>query len=209
MALADAARPPRRRALVIRASRRLPVPALLGLRLASRRPRRLVLSTLSVAITVALMVTMLAVHLRNHHSKVPGGLVNPIHAGVDQVFYVITVVLVLLAAINTVFVAAATALDNRRQLAVARSLGATQEQVAAGLSVAQLVPALPGVVLGIPFGIGLIAATGHGSTVSVPSAWAMIAVGLATMLGVIALTAIPARIGARRPPGEILQAELA
>ncbi len=39
-ALADAARPPRRRARLIALSARLPVPLLLGLRLAARRPRR-------------------------------------------------------------------------------------------------------------------------------------------------------------------------
>ena len=43
-ALAGAARPPRRRAGLIAASARLPVPLLLGLRLAARRPRRAVLS---------------------------------------------------------------------------------------------------------------------------------------------------------------------
>ena len=39
-ALADTARPPRRRAFLIAVSARLPVPLLLGLRLAARRPRR-------------------------------------------------------------------------------------------------------------------------------------------------------------------------
>ncbi len=58
-ALADAARTPRRRAGLIAASRRLPVPLLLGLRLAARRPRRLVLSAASITITVAMIVGVL------------------------------------------------------------------------------------------------------------------------------------------------------
>jgi len=40
LALADAARPPRRTPWLIAISRRLPVPLLLGLRVAARRPRR-------------------------------------------------------------------------------------------------------------------------------------------------------------------------
>jgi hypothetical protein len=48
-ALAETGRPPRRRGWLIAVSARLPVPLLLGLRLAARRPRRLVLSALSIA----------------------------------------------------------------------------------------------------------------------------------------------------------------
>ena len=51
-ALADAARPPRRRARLIAISARLPVPLLLGLRLVARRPRRALLSAASIAVTV-------------------------------------------------------------------------------------------------------------------------------------------------------------
>jgi len=52
-ALADSARRPRRTAWVIALSARLPVPLLLALRIAGRRPRRTVLATLSIAITVS------------------------------------------------------------------------------------------------------------------------------------------------------------
>ena len=47
-ALADAARPPRRTPWLIAISARLPVPLLLGLRVAARRPRRVVLSAVSI-----------------------------------------------------------------------------------------------------------------------------------------------------------------
>jgi putative ABC transport system permease protein len=50
-ALADSARPPRRGAWTIAISARLPAALLLGLRITGRRPRRVVLSVVSIAIT--------------------------------------------------------------------------------------------------------------------------------------------------------------
>ena len=52
-ALADSARPPRRTGWLIAISARLPVPLLLALRVAARRPRRVVLGVVSIAITVS------------------------------------------------------------------------------------------------------------------------------------------------------------
>ena len=62
LALADAARPPRRTAWLIAVSARLPVPLLLGLRVAARRPRRAVLAIVSIAITVSGIVAALSAH---------------------------------------------------------------------------------------------------------------------------------------------------
>ena len=62
LALADAARPPRRSARLIALSARLPVPLLLGLRLAARRPRRTVLAVVGIAITVTGLVAALGAH---------------------------------------------------------------------------------------------------------------------------------------------------
>jgi len=208
-ALADPARAPRRRGLVAAVSRWLPVPLLLGLRLAARRPRRLVLSAASIAITAAAIVGVLVIWQREHAPGVPGGLTNPVASGVSRVLLVITVVLVLLAAVNAIFVTWATVADARRPLAVARSLGATPQQVSAGVSASQLVPALPGAILGIPAGIGLAAAAGHGGSLTIPPAWSLLGVILGTALVVAGLTTIPARIGARRPVAEILRSETA
>lgn len=208
-ALADAAHRPRRRAWLITASRRLPVPLLLGLRLAARRPRRVVLSAASITITVAMIIGVLSMWQRGQVSRVPGGLINPVDTGIRQVLLVVTVVLVVLAAVNVVFVTWATALDSRRVLAVARSLGATQEQASAGLAAAQLFPALLGAALGIPAGIGLVAAGSHGPSPAIPPAWWLLAVVFGTLVVVAGLTALPARIAARRPVAEILQSETA
>ncbi|MBO0818516.1 MAG: ABC transporter permease, partial [Actinobacteria bacterium] len=136
------------------------------------------------------------------------GLANPQTARDSQVLAAITVALVVLAAINAIFITWATVLDARRPSALSRALGATPQQVTAGLSATQLLPALPGAILGIPLAIGLDAGVSSGQALPIPPAWQLLAVVLMTLLAVAALTALPARIGARRPAAEILQSEL-
>jgi putative ABC transport system permease protein len=125
---------------------------------------------------------------------------------------VLTVILGILAAINMIFITQATVSDTQRASALARAFGTTPRQVPAGLCVAQLLPALTGVILGIPAGLGLYrlaahAAThGHQATV-VPPLWWLLALLPGTLLVVAALTAIPARIGARRPVALVLRTE--
>jgi hypothetical protein len=206
LALADSARPPRRTAWLIAISARLPVPLLLGLRVAARRPRRAVLAAASIAITVSGIVAALAAHA----DLVDGAsATDPAQADrLNEVLLVITITLVALAAVNAIFITWATALDARHSSALARALGATPQQVSAGLSAAQALPALTGAILGIPGGIGLIVAVDPDSTV-LPPLWQLLAVVPVTVLVVATLTAIPARIGARRPAAEILRSELA
>jgi ABC-type antimicrobial peptide transport system permease subunit len=210
-ALADSARSPRRRAVAVAVSARLPVPLLLGLRVAARRPRRMVLSAASVAITVSGIVAVLIAHAQNAQQLgAVSGPASPRTDRINQILLVIMIMLIALAAINAIFITWTTALDARQSSALARALGATPEQVSAGLSAAQLLPALAGAVLGIPGGIGLVLAVSHsGSPTTLPPAWQLIAVVPGTLLAVAALTAIPARIGGRRPRAEILQSELA
>ena len=209
IALADTARPPRRRALLIAVSRRLPVPLLQGLRLAARRPRRAVLSAASVAITVTTIVALLTYRATSGQVVGPAALKNPVIDRDSQVLLVITVALAGLAALNAIFTTWATVLDARHSSAVARALGATPHQVTGGLSAAQLLPAVPGAIAGIPFGIELFAAASGASAVTVPPAWWLLAALLGSLIVVAGLTAIPARIGARHPAAEILQAETA
>lgn len=101
-----------------------------------------------------------------------------------------------------------TALEARQPAALARALGATPEQVSVGLSAVQLFPALVGALLGIPGGIGILdAAKSAGGrrcrrrSRSGDRPCDDVAVAL--------LTAIPVRIGARRPVAEVLQDETA
>jgi putative ABC transport system permease protein len=210
-ALADAARPPQRRALLIRASRRLPVPLLLGLRLVARRPRRALLTAASIAVTVTGIVAVLAFHATAGEKEFGGssGLANPVAIRDEQMLLVLTVMLLTLAVLNAAVTAWATMLDNRHASALARALGASPRQVSAGLAAAQVLPALPGALLGVPLGIGLFAAANSGGVMTIPPVSWLAATVLACLLVVAGLTTIPARIDARRPAGEILQTEAA
>ena len=212
-ALANAARPPRRRAMLIALSSWLPVPLLIGLRLMARRPRRAALSAASTAITATGIVAVMAAH---HANDVQAGrfdwfagLSDPVSGRVSQVMTVLTVALVTLAAVNAIVTAWATALDARRPTALARALGGTSRQVSVGLAAAQMLPALPGALVGLPLGIGLFAVANSGGVVSVPPAWWLACVVLAIPLVVGALTVVPSRLAARSAVAPILQAEAA
>jgi ABC-type lipoprotein release transport system permease subunit len=198
-ALEDSAFMPRRRAAVIGLSAHLPTPLLLGVRLAVRRPRRLLLSVFSFAVTASGLVTVLIWHATD------GGFLG---ARVTQATTVISVMLVVLTGVNTVFIAWATALEARRPAALARALGATPDQITAGLSVAQVLPALVGALLGIPCGLAIFEAPRNaGRTATIlPGLWLVVMVA-GTLLIVTVLAAIPVRISARRPVTEVLQAE--
>jgi putative ABC transport system permease protein len=192
-------------------SRRLPVPLLIGLRLVARRPRRALLGAANVAVTMAGVVAVLTFHA-TAGQKINGGgsgLSDPVYNRDEQVLLVLTVMLLALAALNAIVTAWTTMLDTRHPAALARALGATPRDVAAGLTAAQLLPAVPGALFGIPLGIGLFAAADHGGLLTVPPAWWLAVAVLATLAVVMGLAAVPARIGARRPAAEILQAETA
>jgi len=209
-ALAEQVRRPRRWGALIRISRRLPAPLLLGVRVIARRPRRAVLTAASVAVTVTGLIAVLAFHATAdaRYNPASTGLGDPVVDRDEQMLVVLTVALVGLAVLNAIVTAWATVLETRRSSALTRALGASPRQLTSGLLAAQLLPALPGAVLGIPLGLGLFAlANGGGArTTTIPSAWWLIAAMLGTMLAVAVLTALPARIGARRPIAAVLTA---
>ncbi|HEY5454172.1 MAG TPA: FtsX-like permease family protein, partial [Acidothermaceae bacterium] len=202
-ALADAARPPKRNRLLIGASTRLPIPLLLGVRLAARRPRRLALSTLSVAVSVAGIVAILLEHVRLRSSST---IANPQSHRLSQAMLLITVMLVVLAVINALLITWATVLDGQKTSALARALGATPGQVSAGFVAAQLLSVLPGSVLGVPLGIALLQVVAKSSDAYKHTpVGSLLLVILGTWLIMSALTAVPARIGSRRPAAQALQ----
>lgn len=210
LALADVARPPRRTAWLIALSVRLPVPLLVGLRVLARRPRRVVLGVASIAVTASGLVAALAAHATagsENFAGMVGRLEDVRDEYMDQVLLVLVVMLLALAAVNAVFVTWTTALDTRHAAALTQALGATPGQISLGLSLAQVLPALLGALLGIPGGLALVAALG-GAASDVPFSQALALVP-ATGAAVALLTTITARFGARRPTAEILQAELA
>ena len=204
-ALNDAARPPRRHRLLIAASSppARPAPA----RRAPRRPATPppALGTLSVAVSVAGVVAVLI-----ERSRLGGtsGLANPQHQRITQVLWVITIMLIVLAAINAVLITWATVVDGRHASALARALGATPQQVSAALTATQFLSVLPGSILGVPLGIALVQTVGKSSDAYKHAPiWWYPAIILSSCLIVTALTAVPARIGVNRPIAPTLQTD--
>jgi ABC-type lipoprotein release transport system permease subunit len=205
-ALADSARRPRRTRWLIALSTRLPVPLLFGLRVIARRPRRVLLGVASIVVTVSSIVAVLGARAAMAADWEGASSLDPQADRANQVLLVLTASLVTLAAVNAIVITWAAALDSRHSLALARALGATPRQVSAGLSAAQVLPALVGAVLGVPGGLALWSALANGDEAT-PTSWQLLAVVVGTVLVVAGLTTIPARLGARRPAAEILQAE--
>jgi ABC-type lipoprotein release transport system permease subunit len=205
-ALEASARTPRRHGKLIALSASLPAPLLLGLRLIGRRPARAVLGVLSSAVTVtglAAILTSASVAGRD-----TGGLHNLRTERLAQVTTTITVMLLVLAVANTVFLTWATVADARHTSAVARAFGATGGQVTGGLSAAQIVPAGIGALLGVPTGL-LVYRLVTQTAFPVPSVAELVGVPIAAVLAVAICTAIPAALGARRPVADVLSAEAA
>jgi ABC-type lipoprotein release transport system permease subunit len=209
-ALADAARPPRRTGWLIALSARLPVPLLLALRVAARRPRRVILGVVSIAVTVSGIFVLLALNAFLGDQPGAGAYSEAQVAVLRRVLGVWTVILLSLAAVNAIVITWATVLDNRHASALARALGATPRQVTVALATAQVLPTLLGAVLGVfPGGFLLFTAIntitgGDSDKATLPTAWQLIALMLATVLAVAALTAVPARLGGRRPVTDTL-----
>jgi ABC-type antimicrobial peptide transport system permease subunit len=213
-ALADSARPPRRVGWLIAVSARLPVPLLLALRVAARRPRRIVLSVVSIATTVGGIFVALILNAILATQPLATGHDQAQADQLRRVLLVVMVGLAALAAVNAVFLTWATVLDNRHSSALARALGASPREMSTALAAAQVLPALAGAGLGVPTGFALFAlimgATGgDGSRATYPPVWQLVVLVLATGLVVAALTVAPARLGGRRPVAETLQAGLA
>ncbi len=217
-ALASTARQPRRSARLIAWSARLPVPVLLAVRLAGRRPRRFVLGALSAAVTVSGIVAVLFAHAtaavsqfgtsagNANRDRFDVGFISQT-ARVDQVLFVVAVMLVVLAAANVIFIVRAAVQDTRHASAMMRALGASPQQLAASLSISQTGPAAVGAVLGIAGGYGMFVAANQGGMIAFPPTWTLIVALIGTVIAVAGLTAIPARIGTRVPVTEVLQAD--
>ncbi|MFC4114071.1 ABC transporter permease [Nonomuraea zeae] len=78
----------------------------------------------------------------------------------------------------------------------------------AALLIAQLLPCLPGAVIGVPLGIGVFSALSPRNAILAPVSWMLLA-ALATLLVTVPLTALPAHLAARRPVVPVLCADTA
>ncbi|MGA5300109.1 FtsX-like permease family protein [Nucisporomicrobium flavum] len=209
-ALADAPRPPRRMRRLTAVSSRLPIPLLLALRLAVRRPRRVLLGIAIVLITVSGIYVLLILNTYLGTQELSGGYGTAQVEVLRHVLLVWSVILLSLAAVNTIAITWATVLDNRHASALVRALGATPAQMTTALVGAQVLPALLGAVLGVfpggPVLFHLINAIagGAGDRATLPTPWQATALIAAVLVVVAALTAVPARVGGRRPVTETL-----
>ena len=210
-ALSDPAHPPRRRPWLIAISAAMPVPLLLGLRLVGRRAGRAVLTAASLTVAVAMVCAALTVQhdLQVTEKQTPpiGLFSSATGQEANHVLVLLSVLLVVLAAISATFTTWATVIDARRSTALARALGATPWQTSAGLTAAQLLPGLGAACAGIPAGLLIYQlAGGDLGEARPPLAW-LLALIPATLIVLAVLAAIPARIGARQPVADALRAE--
>jgi ABC-type antimicrobial peptide transport system permease subunit len=93
--------------------------------------------------------------------------------------------------------------------ALSRAFGATSRQVSVGMAAAQLLPALPGAIVGVPAGLYLYRAAAQQRMRTIPPVWQLGAILLGTLLAVALLTAVTTRLGARQSVTEILRTERA
>lgn len=184
----------------------LPTPLLIGVRLIARRPGRAALSALGTAATTVMVTAVLTfrVGLEAETAQGTSTFENIRYAVTGQVMLGVTVALLALSVLNTVVVGWSTAVQARRALAVTRTLGATPGQVIAALCTAQLLPAVGGIAVGFPLGIGLFALF-SAVVVTPPGSWLAVAAP-AVLLAVAALTAVPAWLHTRSPAGRVLNA---
>ncbi|NUT43086.1 MAG: ABC transporter permease, partial [Thermoactinospora sp.] len=210
-ALADAPRAPRRIGWLIAVSARLPASLLLAVRVAARRPRRVVLGAVSIAVTVSGLFVLLVLNaFLSSRSGTPAYGQAQVEV-LREVLLVWTVVLLGLAAVNTLVITWATVLDNRRSSALARALGATPRDVSTAMAAAQVLPALAGAALGVfPGGFALfgminLITGGDGARVTLPPIPVLFALVAAAVLAVALLTSVPALLGSRRPVAESLR----
>ena len=208
-ALSNPARTPRRNTRLIEQSTHLPVSLLLAVRLIARRPRRTQLTILSITIAVATFIATLM--MRNTTVlgvKVAGNILAASkQQGIYHVGDILSVIVLVIAAINLLFTTWATVLDAQRPTAIARALGATPRQVAVGLSSAQLATGLIAVILGIPVGLGFYLVAGGNPAQANPPILLMLGVIPATLFIIAGLTIVPAYIVAHRPVAEVLRSE--
>ena len=162
--------------------------------------------TLAVAMIVASLALQYRIDVHNQaigYDLSGGGVADR----VSHLVYLLSAVLTVLAGVNAIFATWMTVIDARRPTALSRALGATPGQISAGLTTAQLIPALVAAFLGIPVGLALYQlAGGHLQEASPPVLW-LAAVIPGTLIAVAALTAVPARIGATRSPAEVLRSD--
>ena len=204
-------RPPRHpgRLAGLAARTGIPLPGVLGLRSAWRRPGRLLTNATGLALGVAMIVVALA--LRDSLDLLDLRPPEPGHAASDAAVAVLydqirTIVLgaagllLVLATINAWIVAAFAARDAARNQAVLRAVGATPRQTVTALVVSQLGACAIAVAAGIPLGLGLWSLMEGGDLPEAEvSGRSLVLLAVAVPAVFAAIVSVPARLLARRP----------
>jgi len=217
--LAAGPRPPRRpgrlAGLTTRAG--IPLPGVLGLRSAWRRPGRLLTNATGLALGVAMIVVALA--LRDSLELLELRPAEPGHAASDAAVAVLydqiraiilgtAGLLLVLATINAWIVATFAARDAARNQAVLRAVGATPRQTVIALIVSQLAACTIAVALGIPLGLGLWNLMEGGDLPEAnlsATSLGLLAAAVPVVFAVI--VNVPARLLARQPVAPLLAYE--
>jgi len=209
--LAAGPRPPRRPGRLGRlaADAGLPLPGVLGIRSAWRRPGRLLTNAIGLLLGVAMIVVALALRdsldLLNVRPPRPGEATSD--AAVAILYGQIRVIilgtaglLLVLGTINAFIVAAFAARDAARNHAVLRAVGATPRQTVTALIVSQLAACAIAVVAGIPLGLGLWSLMEGGDLPEVSvSATSLVLLAVLMPVAFAAIVSVPARLLAREP----------
>ena len=212
-------RPPRRpgRLAGLAARAGVPLPGVLGLGSAWRRPGRLLTNATGLALGVAVIVVALGLResldLLQLRPPEPGqatadAAVAALYDQIRGVIFATGGLLLVLAALNAWIVATLAARDAARNQAVMRAVGATPRQTMTALVVSQLVACAFAVVAGLPLGLGLWSLMNGGDLppVSVPTG-SLVLLAAAVPIAFAALVSVPARLLARRPVAPLLTYE--
>ena len=217
--LATGTRAPRRPGWVARwaSGVGVPLPGVLGLRSAWRRPGRLVTNALGLTFGVAMIVVALALRdsldLLNAAASEPGHTASDTAVGVlyDQIRAIVlgtALLLVALGSINAFIVATFAARDGARSQAAIRAVGGTPRQTLISLIVSQLSACALAIVIGIPLGLGLWRLMEGGDLPEVGvSVLALLAVAVLVPLVFSAVVSVPARRLAQQPIAPLLTYE--
>jgi ABC-type antimicrobial peptide transport system permease subunit len=188
----------------------VPVPLALGLNdLFARRHRALRLAG-AIALTGAAIV--FALSMKATLDAQPAGEVSDVTVELPVLVYTLDAVLVLIAATTLVAIALLSVRERIRDYGVLKTVGLTPGQIASSLVSAHAVLAVAAAVLSIPIGIalylGLFQISGGDTEELVLAPWWWLAlVPIGTVLTVIVVTGLPARLATRIPTADALRYE--
>ncbi len=198
-------------------SLRLPLPAVLGIRAALRRPGRTVANAAGLTLGIAMVIIGLALNGKTADFRLTAaqeeaypGEAAELTGLLDQfrmILFAGAALLLALAAVNAAVAAIFAAHESARNQAILRALGATPRQTVIAFAVAQLSACLLACALGIPLGLALFNSVAGDLGSAQLSARTYAAVAAVALLLYAVAVAAPARLLAKRPVTPLLAYE--